>query len=125
MVAIDLHHVVFAHVARGDGQKAGGFDFAQVGDEEEAVAVVDALGGAVEAVRVLEARALEGDGRVFAQLLALALDGDAAVHGRGRGLDVERCGLAEVVEPVEDALMFFGADHPVDLAAAGGHQEED
>src|SRR5512140_979329 len=104
-MAIDLDHIIAADVARRDRQESRRLDIAQMRDKEEPVAIVHALGGAVESISILTARALKGYG-LAVRLQALALDGDSAVHGRGRGLDVKRRALRKVIQPVEDLLML-------------------
>src|SRR3990172_11888224 len=51
-VAIDVRHRLLPDVARCKGQKPRWTDVAGVGDEAETLAVVDALGRAVQAVLV-------------------------------------------------------------------------
>jgi hypothetical protein len=62
-MAIDFHDVIPASISGGDGQEPGGLDIPRVRDEQEAVAVVNPADRAMEAVGVLEAGSLEGDGR--------------------------------------------------------------
>ena len=124
MVAIDIDHIVLAHRASRHGQETGGHDLTGMRDEQEAVAIVDALLGTVQSIGILEAGPLEGDLRPGAGFGLFALDGDPPVHRRGGGFDIERRLLGQVVQPVEDPFVLFGADHPRHLGAPGGHQEE-
>ena len=68
-LAVGLHQVFTAHVARGDGEEAAGLDFAYMGDEADPFAVVG--GGHTHTVSTRPGRCLIGGG--------LALHHDAAV----------------------------------------------
>src|SRR3990170_3152316 len=61
VMAINLDHVVPADVAGRDREEPGRHDVAQVRDEQESLAVVDALDRPVQAVGVLETGALKID----------------------------------------------------------------
>ncbi len=95
-----------------------------MGDEQEAVAVVDALSGSMQTVGVLKSGPLESNRVAVALFSLFPLDRHPAVHRRGRCFDVEESLLREIVQPVEDLLVLLGRNHPRYLRPSGGHQEE-
>ena len=108
---VGLAQPLAPNVARGNRKEAAGENFAGVGDEDEALAVVDAglaLDGAARRPRGLRGTAL----------LLAALRDIAPVVLRFGGLDVERRGFREVVEVAEYLLVFVRVQ--VVLSAARG-----
>ncbi len=137
-MAVDLDEALASDAAGRDLEEAAGTDLADVADEGEAVAVVDALhGGLAQASGETVAgagevhaaagagRHLLAAGRRLGHLLAPALDDHPSVVLGGGGAHVEGGRLRQVVHPVEDALVLLGRDHVFGGAAAGGYQEEE
>ena len=134
-VAVDLAERRLADVARVDGQKAAGVDVAHMGDEEEALAVVDAAGGPTggAGVRVGGGCAgLVGGGRPGASGVAVAdfalfqvvLQEVAAVVHRLGGFDLEVNAVRKLVNLAEDPLEILAAQQVPKLAPSHGNEEE-
>lgn len=52
---------------------------------------------------------------------------DPVIMGGTGGLEMHGCGLAEIIEPIEDFLVFFRVDYLISdfVAPARGHEEKD
>ena len=127
-----------ADVAGVEREESAGVDVALVGDEDEALAVVDAAGCPAHVAGFGFGGGcawLVGDGGGVAAgvtgavshfaLFEVVLDEIAAVVHRLGGFDLEADAVGELVDFAEDLLELFAGEEVVELTAADGDEEED